>query len=43
MIANNQNFYQSTRPGEVSKDEIQYRGISQRGQAKEMCMSYFRP
>ena len=40
MIANNLKPYEPTHPGEVLKDEIQYRGISQRGLAKEIGISY---
>ena len=32
--------YQPTHPGEVLKDELEYRGISQRGLAKEIGISY---
>jgi addiction module HigA family antidote len=32
--------YTSTHPGEVLKDEIEYRGISQTRLAKQMGMSY---
>jgi len=35
MIANNLKPFQPTHPGEVLKDELEYRGISQRGLAKE--------
>ena len=38
--ANNLKPFQPTHPGEVLKDELEYRGISQRGLAKEMGISY---
>lgn len=40
MIANNLKSYQPTHPGEVLKDELEYRGISQRSLAREMGISY---
>lgn len=40
MIANNLKPFQPTHPGEVLKDELEYRGISQRGLAKKIGMSY---
>ena len=40
MIANNLKPYQPTHPGEVLKDELIYRGISQHGLAKEIGVSY---
>ena len=40
MIANNLTPYEPTHPGEVLKEEIEYRGISQRKLAKEMGISY---
>ena len=40
MIANNLRSYQPTHPGEVLKDELEYRGISQRSLAREMSISY---
>jgi addiction module HigA family antidote len=40
MIANNLTPYEPTHPGEVLKDEIEYRGISQRKLAKQMDISY---
>lgn len=40
MIANNLKPYQPTHPGEVLKDELEYRGISQRALAKEIGISY---
>ncbi|MBR1401215.1 MAG: HigA family addiction module antidote protein [Prevotella sp.] len=40
MIANNLKPYQPTHPGEVLKDELEYRGISQRGLAKRIGISY---
>jgi addiction module HigA family antidote len=36
MIANNLEPYYLTHPGEVIKDELEYRGISQRRLAKEI-------
>ena len=32
--------YQPIHPGEVLKDELEYRGISQRGLAKQIGISY---
>ena len=40
MIANNLKPFQPTHPGEVLKDELEYRGISQRSLAKEIGISY---
>ena len=40
MIANNLTPYQPVHPGELLKDEIEYRGISQRKLAAQMGMSY---
>lgn len=40
MIANNLKPFLPTHPGEVLKDELEYRGISQRGLAKEIGISY---
>ena len=40
MIANNLKPYKPTHPGEVLKDELEFRGISQRGLAKKMGISY---
>ena len=40
MIANNLKPLKPTHPGEVLKDELEYRGISQRGLAREMGISY---
>ena len=40
MIANNLKPFQPTHPGEVLKEELEFRGISQRGLAKELGMSY---
>ncbi|MBR5393638.1 MAG: HigA family addiction module antidote protein [Bacteroidaceae bacterium] len=40
MIANNLKPFCPTHPGEVLKDEIEYRGISQRGLARDMGISY---
>lgn len=40
MIANNLKPFQPIHPGEVLKDELDYRGISQRGLAKDIGISY---
>ncbi len=40
MIANNLKPYQPTHPGEVLKDELAYRGISQRAFARRLGVSY---
>jgi len=40
MIANNLEPYFPTHPGEVLKDEIEYRGISQKKLASAMDVSY---
>jgi addiction module HigA family antidote len=40
MIANNLTPYEPTHPGELLKEEIEYRGISQRKLASQMGMSY---
>ena len=40
MIANNLTPYEPTHPGELLKEEIEYRGISQRKIAKQMGMAY---
>lgn len=40
MIANNLEPHYPTHPGEVLKDEIEYRGISQKKLAAEMGVSY---
>ena len=40
MIANNLKSFQPTHPGEVLKDELEFRGISQRGLARDMGISY---
>ncbi len=40
MIANNMTPAFPTHPGEVLKDEIEYRGISQRKLAEEMGIAY---
>ena len=40
MIANNLTPYEPTHPGEILKDEIEYRGISQRRLATQMEISY---
>lgn len=39
-IANNLTPFEPTHPGEVLKDEIEFRGISQKKLAKEMGVSY---
>lgn len=39
MIANNLTPFEPTHPGEVLKDEIEYRGISQRKLALQMGIS----
>ncbi len=39
MIANNLEPFEPTHPGEVVKDEIEYRGISQRQLANEIGVS----
>lgn len=39
-IANNLEPYQPTHPGEVLKDELEYRGISQRSLARRLGISY---
>ncbi len=39
MIANNLTPYEPTHPGEILKDEIEYRGISQRKLAAQMGIS----
>lgn len=39
MIANNLKPFQPTHPGEVLKEELEFRGISQRGLAKELGVS----
>ena len=39
MIANNLEPFEPTHPGEVIKDEIEYRGISQRQLAHEIGVS----
>lgn len=39
MIANNLTPYEPTHPGEMIKDEVEYRGISQKKLAVEMGMS----
>jgi antitoxin HigA-1 len=39
-IANNLEPYYPTHPGEILKEEIEYRGISQRKLAAEMDISY---
>lgn len=41
MIANNLKSFRPTHPGEVLKDELDSRGISQRGLAKELEISYY--
>ena len=40
MIANNLMPFEPTHPGEILKDEIEYRGLSQRDLAKQMGVSY---
>lgn len=40
MIANNSIPFEPTHPGEILKDEIASRGISQKKLAKEMGVSY---
>ena len=40
MIANNLKPFLPTHPGEVLKDELEFRGISLRGFAKEIGVSY---
>ncbi|MBO4842059.1 MAG: HigA family addiction module antidote protein [Bacteroidales bacterium] len=40
MIANNLKPFQPTHPGEVLKDELEHRGISQRGLARQLGISY---
>lgn len=40
MIANNIEPYEPTHPGEILKEEIEYRGISQRKLAAEMNVPY---
>lgn len=40
MIANNLEPFEPTHPGELLKEEIEYRGISQRTLAKEIGISY---
>ena len=40
MIANNLSPFEPTHPGEILKDEIEFRGISQKKLAKEMGVSY---
>ena len=40
MIANNLTPYKPTHPGELLKDEIEYRGISQRKLAEQMGVAY---
>ena len=40
MIANNLTPAYPTHPGEILKDEIEYRGISQRKLAKQMGLTY---
>ena len=40
MIANNLEPAFPTHPGEILKDEIEYRGISQRKLAQQMGLSY---
>ena len=40
MIANNLTSYEPSHPGELVKDEIEYRGISQRKLAAQMGVAY---
>ncbi|MBR5018790.1 MAG: HigA family addiction module antidote protein [Bacteroidales bacterium] len=40
MIANNLKPFQPSHPGEVLKDELEHRGISQRGLARQLGISY---
>lgn len=40
MIANNLTPYEPTHPGAILKEEIEYRGISQRKLAAQMGVSY---
>lgn len=40
MIANNLEPFEPTHPGELLKDEIEYRGISQKKLAADMGVSY---
>ncbi len=40
LEANNMTPYEPTHPGEVIKDEIEYRGISQRALAMQIGVSY---
>lgn len=40
MIANNLKPFLPTHPGEVLKDELEHRGISQRGLARQIGISY---
>ncbi len=40
MIANNMASYYKTHPGEVLKDEVEFRGISQKTLAAKIGMSY---
>jgi addiction module HigA family antidote len=40
MIANNLTSYEPTHPGEVPKEEIEYRGISQRKLATQRGVAY---
>jgi len=40
MIANNLTPYEPTHPGEILKEEIEYRGISQKKLAAQMGVAY---
>jgi addiction module HigA family antidote len=40
MIANNLTPFEPTHPGELLKEEVEYRGMSQRGLAERMGVSY---
>lgn len=40
MIANNLDPFEATHPGELIKDEIEYRGLSQKQLSMDMGVSY---
>lgn len=40
MSANNLTSFEPTHPGEILKEEIEYRGVSQRKLAAQMGVSY---
>ncbi len=40
MIANNLKPFRPSHPGELLKEELEFRGISQRGLAKKLGISY---